>query len=758
MEEEKIVLKGYVDHIIYENRENNYKVLALSCDKTDEKVVGIFPGVGQGDCLYIEGFEEEHPSFGTQIHARMFEIVLPDDSYSIQKYLGSGAIKGVGEKLAERIVKRFGENTFRIMEEEPLRLAEIKGISERIAQQIAIQVCEKKDMRRAMLFLQDYGMTDKLAVKVYEYYGDAIYDVLKTNPYRIAEEIDGVGFKTADEIALGSGILINSEYRIRCGVVYALTQAMMGGHTCLPQEKLIEESVRLLSVDADDIQVEISNLVVEHRIMMRQEEEKGPVFIYAPSAFRAESECAYKLEELNVRFFETGEDCMSAEESRILDKIAKIEDGSGIVLDEMQRRAVLEAIQNGVMILTGGPGTGKTTTIHIMLRYFEEEQMEIALAAPTGRAAKRMTEACGMEARTIHRLLEVNGGGDDSSGSFGRNEEYPLEADVIIVDEMSMVDIFLFKALLAAIPKGVHLIMVGDVDQLPSVGPGCVLKDVIDSGCYATVALQNIFRQAAESEIVMNAHRIHDGKEPVIHNKESRDFYFLERSQPVEIYNNIIMLVSDMLPRYVGIAPMDVQVLTPMRKGALGVEELNAVLQKYLNPASMEKREHAYGDLLFREGDKVMQTKNNYKLEWEIRGNYNLVIKKGEGIFNGDVGIVREINDYASFMIIEFDDGRIVQYPYENLDELELAYAITIHKSQGSEYPAVVIPLFGVPGLLIYRNLLYTGVTRAKSCVTLIGSSQIMNQMILNENKQRRYTGLYYRIKERERLCGQEHN
>ena len=758
MEEEKIVLKGYVDHIIYENRENNYKVLALSCDKTDEKVVGIFPGVGQGDCLYIEGFEEEHPSFGTQIHARMFEIVLPDDSYSIQKYLGSGAIKGVGEKLAERIVKRFGENTFRIMEEEPLRLAEIKGISERIAQQIAIQVCEKKDMRRAMLFLQDYGMTDKLAVKVYEYYGDAIYDVLKTNPYRIAEEIDGVGFKTADEIALGSGILINSEYRIRCGVVYALTQAMMGGHTCLPQEKLIEESVRLLSVDADDIQVEISNLVVEHRIMMRQEEEKGPVFIYAPSAFRAESECAYKLEELNVRFFETGEDCMSAEESRILDKIAKIEDGSGIVLDEMQRRAVLEAIQNGVMILTGGPGTGKTTTIHIMLRYFEEEQMEIALAAPTGRAAKRMTEACGMEARTIHRLLEVNGGGDDSSGRFGRNEEYPLEADVIIVDEMSMVDIFLFKALLAAIPKGVHLIMVGDVDQLPSVGPGCVLKDVIDSGCYATVALQNIFRQAAESEIVMNAHRIHDGKEPVIHNKESRDFYFLERSQPVEIYNTIIMLVSDMLPRYVGIDPMDVQVLTPMRKGALGVEELNAVMQKYLNPASMEKREHAYGDLLFREGDKVMQTKNNYKLEWEIRGNYNLVIKKGEGIFNGDVGIVREINDYASFMIIEFDDGRIVQYPYENLDELELAYAITIHKSQGSEYPAVVIPLFGVPGLLIYRNLLYTGVTRAKSCVTLIGSSQIMNQMILNENKQRRYTGLYYRIKERERLCGQEHN
>lgn len=757
--ESKVVLKGYVDHIIFENKENHYKVLALTCEKTDEKVVGIFHGVSQGDYLYIEGREEEHPNFGMQIRMERFEIIPPDDSNSIRRYLGSGAIKGIGEKLAERIVKKFGEDTFRIIEEEPHRLVEVKGISERIAQQIAIQVCEKKDMRRAMLFLQDYGMSDRLAVKIYEYYGDAIYDVLKLNPYRLAEEIDGVGFKTADEIALSSGVLINSEYRIRCGIVYALTQAMSVGHTCLPKTDLIQEAVKLLGVEAEEIDTEISNLIVEHRITMRQEEENGPVYIYSPSAYRAENECAYMLSELDITFFESGKDCMTKQESLLRDKIAAIEDECGIILDEMQREAVQNAIQHGVMILTGGPGTGKTTTIHIMLRYFEKEQMEIALAAPTGRAAKRMTEACGMEARTIHRLLEVNGGGEENGGgSFARNEDYPLNADVIIVDEMSMVDIFLFRALLSAIPQGVHLIMVGDVDQLPSVGPGCVLKDMIDSGCFATVALQNIFRQAAESEIVMNAHRIQDGKELLINNKESKDFYFLERSHPMEIYNNIIKLVSDMLPRNFGVDAMDVQVLTPMRKGPLGVEELNARLQTYLNPADLSKREHAYGDILFREGDKVMQTKNNYKLEWEIRGNYNLPLKTGMGIFNGDVGIIKEINDYASFMIIAFDDGKIVQYPYEALDELELAYAITIHKSQGSEYPVVVIPLFGVPEPLVYRNLLYTGVTRAKDCVTLLGSMNIMNQMIANENKQKRYSGLYYRIKERERLCEQEHN
>lgn len=758
-EDQKVTLKGYVDHIIFENKENHYKVLALVCEKTDVKVVGIFHGVSQGDYLYVEGYEEEHASFGNQIRMQKFEIVPPDDIVSIQRYLGSGAIKGVGEKLAERIVKQFGEDTFRIIEEEPERLVKIKGISERIARQIAEQVYEKKEMRRAMLFLQKYGLSDRLAVKIYEYYGDLVYEVLKTNPYKMAEDIEGVGFRTADEIALNAGLMINSEHRIRCGIVYALTQSMAGGHTCLPKEELVCMSQELLGVESDNIEAEITNLVVEHRMIMRKEEQDGPVFIYSPAAYRAENDCAAMLHDLDVTFFESGKEHPGKEERLILDKIEKIEDESGIVLDEMQREAIKKAIQYGVMILTGGPGTGKTTTINIMLRYFEKEQMEIALAAPTGRAAKRMTEACGMEARTIHRMLEVNGGSEENAGgSFARNEDYPLDADVIIVDEMSMVDIFLFRALLAAIPQGVRLIMVGDADQLPSVGPGSVLKDLIGSGSYATVALQNIFRQAAESEIVVNAHRIHEGKELLIHNKESKDFYFLERTNPLEIYSNIMKLVSDMLPRYIGASAMDIQVLTPMRKGPLGVEELNVKLQEYLNPPNASRREHQYGDILFREGDKVMQRKNNYKLEWEIRGNYNLVMKSGVGVFNGDVGIIKEINDYASFMLIEFDEGRIVQYPYESLDELELAYAITIHKSQGSEYPAVVIPLFGVPGLLLYRNLLYTAVTRAKNCVTLIGSSQMINQMIENENKQKRYSGFLYRIKERERLCRQEHN
>lgn len=754
MADEKIVLRGYVERIIFQTKETSYKVLALKCEKSTEKVVGTFAGISEGDFLYVEGHIEEHISFGEQIRMESFEVLPIEDRKNIERYLGSGAIKGVGEKLAERIVKKFGDDTFRIIEEEPNRLTEIKGISERIARSIAEQVYDKRQMRRAMLFLQDYGLSDKLSVKIYEKYGEGLYDILKTNPYKMAEDIDGVGFKKADAIAMESGILVNSEYRIRCGLIYALTQTMAEGHTCLPKEKLIEFAEELLTVEAEEIDTQLMNLAMEHKVTLRKEEEDGPVYVYSPAAFRAESESALLLQNLSEVFFEQGKGYLTKEESLILDKIAKIEDENGIVLDDVQRDAVVKAIQNGVMILTGGPGTGKTTTVNIILRYFQKEQMEIVLAAPTGRAAKRMTEACGMEARTIHRLLEVNGEGDDhASGIFARNADYPLDADVIIVDEMSMVDIFLFRSLLHAVPQGTHLIMVGDVDQLPSVGPGCVLKDLIDSKCYPTVSLQNIFRQAAESEIVINAHRIHDGQPLLVNNKESKDFYFLNRNDVQQIRAELIKLVSDMLPRYVQVPAMEVQVLTPMRKGPMGVESLNEYLQNYLNPASPAKKEHRYGDFLFREGDKVMQVKNNYKLEWEKLGKYNLVINQGSGIFNGDVGIIKEINEYASYIIIEFDDGRVVHYPFENLDELELAYAITIHKSQGSEYPAVVIPLYGIPFPLVYRNLLYTAVTRAKRCVTIMGTEETVLQMIGSENRQNRYTGLCYRIIERERLC-----
>ena len=754
---EKTVICGYVDHIIYQNAENGYTVMVVSDEKSEITVTGVFRGIDTGERVRIEGVIQEHPSYGEQLRMEKCEVMAPDDRKSIERYLGSGAIKGVGEKLAQRIVKRFGEDTFRIIEEEPERLIEIKGISERIARQIAEQVYEKREMWRAMLFLQGYGITDKLAVKIYERYGEGMYDMLQTNPYRMAEDIEGVGFKRADEIAQNAGILVNSEYRIRCGLLYTLSQALAAGHTCLPESMLLTEGSRLLSVAAEELKVQLTNLVMDHKVFVRQEESAEEVLVYSPVAYRAENQCAALLRDLDICFFEEGEGYLSKEESLIYDKIHRIEDESGIVLDDMQRQAVLKAIQRGVMILTGGPGTGKTTTIHAMLKYFEREQMQIELAAPTGRAAKRMSEACGMEARTIHRLLEVSGAtADGKTAGFLRDMNYPLEADVVIVDEMSMVDVFLFQALLSAIPQGARLILVGDVNQLPSVGPGCILKDLIESECYSTVMLNKIFRQAAESDIVMNAHRIHDGKMPEIKNKESKDFYFLKREDPNVMYKHMVELVTDRLPRYVGASPLDIQVLTPMKKGAMGVESLNSILQQYINPPEKGKREYLAGDVLFREGDKVMQTKNNYQLEWEITGKFQLPIANGVGVFNGDIGVIREINEYASLMKVEFDEGRTVNYRFEELDELELAYAVTIHKSQGSEYPAVVIPLWGVPGLLTYRNLLYTAVTRAKKCVTILGSDTIMEHMILGENKQKRYTGLRYRICEGERMRGKD--
>ena len=745
---EQVVIRGYVDRILFQNAENGYCVLVVSDEKTEETVVGIFHGIDEGEHVYIEGEYVEHASYGKQIKMTKYEIIAPDDTKSIERYLGSGAIKGVGEKMAHRIVLKFGEDTFRIIEENPIRLTEIKGISERIAQKIAEQVYEKREMRRAMLFLQEYGISDRLAVKIYERYGDGLYDLLKTNPYKLAEDIDGVGFKRADEIAQNIGIPANSEYRTRCGLMYALTQSISLGNTCMPKMKLIEEAIAFLGIEREEAEIQLANLLVEHKVIIDVDKEDS--YVFSPSVYRAENYCVDCLDNLDVDFYYFQEDCLTSEEKMIREKIARIEKETGITLNEMQRKAVLSAIVHGVMILTGGPGTGKTTTINVILKYFEKEQMEIQLAAPTGRAAKRMTEACGMEAKTIHRLLEFSGSSEDGAGAgFERNSSYPLEADVIIIDEMSMVDIFLFRSLLDAIPKGTRLLMVGDMDQLPSVGPGSVLKDLIESKVYPTVSLTEIFRQAKESDIVMNAHRIHDGVVPQIDNSKSKDFFFLKRDQVDQIKNELIKLVLDILPRNFNTNPLEVQVLTPMRKGVMGVESLNVLLQDAINPPKKSKREYHYADIVFREGDKVMQTKNDYQLEWEIVGKYNLPLQSGIGVFNGDVGIISEINEYAAVMKIQFDDGRQVMYPFENLDDLELAYAITIHKSQGSEYPAVVIPLLGVPSLLTYRNLLYTGVTRAKNCVILMGNEGVLEDMIKGENKQKRYTRLKNRIMER---------
>lgn len=738
-------IKGYVDHIIYQNKDNGYAVLSMNVDDEEEICVGIFRGVDNGENLEITGEYVEHPSYGFQFKANSFKVVEPDDLLSMERYLGSGAIKGVGEALAKRIVKRFGKDTFRVIEEEPERLVEVKGISERIAQQITDQMIEKREIREAFLFLQKYGITNTLAVKIYEKYGMGMYGILKENPYRLAEDIQGVGFRLADEIAEKIGIHTDSDYRIRSGILYTLLQASLEGHMFLPMRVLVRRSADLLQVPEEAIRAQIQNLHMDHKVVVKKTTDEPEV--YAFSYYYAELNCARMLRELNVLM---ESELLDSEEKRIETILQRILKEQGLELDELQKNAVLECVKHGIMILSGGPGTGKTTTINTIIRYFDEEGMDILLAAPTGRAAKRMTEATGYEARTIHRMLEINGGMEDGSRArFERNGENPLEADVVIIDEMSMVDIYLFQSLLEAVSVGTRLILVGDVDQLPSVGPGQVLQDLIESKSFPTVMLKKIYRQAGESDIVMNAHRINMGQKIALNNK-SKDFFFLPRNDVQVIYKHMIQLITEKLPRYVEAQPYDIQVLTPMRKGSLGVETLNEILQRYLNPADPSRKEHAAGGRIFREGDKVMQIKNNYQLEWEIVSQYGIRIDSGSGVFNGDIGTIRRIREESSTVQVEYDEHRLVEYTFSQLDEIELAYAITIHKSQGSEYPAVLLPLLSGPKMLMNRNLLYTGVTRARKCVTILGSQEMIDDMIENENQYHRYTGLGRRILELE--------
>ena len=744
-------ITGYVDHIIYRKAENGYTVFILVSEGDEITCVGNMGQIDQGDHLLIEGEEVSHAIYGSQIKVISYRIVPPSDADSMERYLGSGAIKGVGPALAKRIVKKFGSDTFRIIEEEPERLIEIKGISERIAREISMQMEEKKGMREAMIFLQQYGISNALAVKIYDTYGMRVYQIMKENPYQLAEDIHGVGFKMADEIAAKIGIRTDSDFRIRSGILYTLLLAAGEGHVYLPKEILLRNTSIMLQIPPEVIEVQLSNLAMEKKLVIKTEEDR--VYIYAASYYYAELNCAKMLIDIDtaVDYFPTEEERAQEEEFRgqIEKKIRHLEHNLDLELDELQRLAVVESVLHGVFILTGGPGTGKTTTINMIIRYFEREGLDIFLAAPTGRAAKRMTEATGFEARTIHRLLELNGGleEDGRRASFTKNQDNPLEADVVIIDEMSMVDIHLFQALLKAIAPGTRLILVGDVNQLPSVGPGQVLQDLIYSETFSVIGLQKIFRQAEDSDIVVNAHKIHKGQELELNNK-SKDFFFLERQDVNVIYKHMIQLMQEKLPKYCKISPFDVQVLTPMRKGNLGVQVLNQILQKYLNPEDKNKPEHVYGDTIFRVGDKVMHTRNNYQLEWEIVSKYNIPIDKGVGVFNGDVGTIKEIYEYNQTLVVEFDDLRKVTYPFSALDELELAYAITIHKSQGSEYPAVVMPLLAGPKPLFNRNLLYTGVTRARNCLTILGSREILSEMIENNQENRRYTGLRSRIRE----------
>ena len=738
-------ITGYIDHIIFRNEDNGYTVMVLKGGSEEDELtcVGSFPVVTQGASVELEGNFTQHPVYGKQFQAVRLTEKMPEDALAMERYLGSGAIKGIGAALAGRIVRHFGDDTFQIVENEPERLSEVKGISEKKAREIAMQIAEKSDMRKAMMFLQKYGISLNLGAKIYQKYGDSVYSVLQENPYRLADDISGVGFKIADEIAYRIGIHTDSDYRIKSGMVYTLLQATGEGHVYLPKDELFQRAAELLGVDSSYMEKHLVDLAMDRKIV--QKEQGDQILIYPAQYYYLELNTARMLRELDI---------FCPEDEKIVERrIVQIEKETGTVLDEMQKKAVQEAAGHGLLILTGGPGTGKTTTINAIIRYFEGEGAEIRLAAPTGRAAKRMTEATGYEAQTTHRLLELSGmPEDDREGQpihFERNAENPLETDVIIIDEMSMVDIHLIYSLLMAVTAGTRLILVGDENQLPSVGPGNVLRDIIRSGQFPVVELKKIFRQASESDIVVNAHKINKGEQVEINNK-SRDFFFLKRYDADIIIRVVIALIQEKLPKYVEAKPFEIQVLTPMRKGLLGVERLNQILQRYLNPPDASKKEKEIGQGLFREGDKVMQVRNNYQLEWEIRGRYGIPIEKGVGVFNGDTGIIKTINEFAETAEVEFEDGRWAEYSFKQLDELELAYAVTIHKSQGSEYPAVIIPLLSGPRMLMNRNLLYTAVTRARKCVTVVGSEETFRDMIRNEKQQRRYSSLDQRIQETE--------
>lgn len=738
--------EGYVDRITFRNEENGYTVLYLvKPQKEDEEeeeecCVGCFSFVAEGEYLLVRGRRVIHKNYGPQLQVDSYETKQPDDTMAVERYLGSGAIKGVGPALAARIVRKFGKDTFDIMEREPERLAEIKGISQKMAISITKQFNEKQQMRQAMIFLQEYGISMNMAVKIYRYYKDDIYEVLRKNPYRLAEDIAGIGFKIADTIAQKAGFYLDSEYRIRAGVLYTLQQSSGQGHCYLPESELISMTAKLLCVKEEMVASQIDTLTMNKEILI--EEVAGQRRLYSSTLYYMEMNCARMLLDLNLSF--------SVSDDTLAKRVSKIERRQGIALDVLQKNAVYQAVQNGVTIITGGPGTGKTTTINTILQVLEEDGMDVLLAAPTGRAAKRMSETTGWEAQTIHRLLELNGSVDteDKSGMhFERNELQPLEADVVIIDEFSMVDIYLLNALLKALVPGCRLIMVGDINQLPSVGPGNVLRDMIKAEFCNVVRLNQIFRQAAESQIVVNAHKINAGQEISLDNK-NQDFFHLERRNVQDIINVVIQLVMKNMPSYVDASPYDIQVLTPMRKGELGVENLNRVLQSYVNPKNAQKTEKEFHGTLFREQDKIMQIKNDYQMKWVKKTRFGDVFEEGTGVFNGDVGVIRRILELEETVEVEFEEGKLVSYEYSQMDEMELAYAITIHKSQGSEYPAVVMPILTGPRMLLNRNLLYTAVTRAKKCVTLVGSSDTIYQMIRNVFEQRRYSSLCQRLQE----------
>ncbi len=741
-----MVLKGSVVSFKYVNETNHFGIFILNCSDfpdTNITVTGNVFGISEGDFIEVTGNEVIHPVYGGQIKMTSYRAIQPTDTDAVIKYLASGALKGVGPKLAARIFACFGEKTLDILENEPERLSEVKGISDNMARNIAVEYAGKKNMRNAMIFLQEYNISNSLAAKIYEKYQDKLYGIVREHPYKIAEDIYGVGFKTVDEIASSVGIKANSEERIEAGIQYVLLLATEEGHTYLPKELLIDRAFELLQVEKEQIEEGITGLCFSNKLMI-----KNPDKVFLKGVYKNEAYCAGKLKQLKDSFFESsgGEE----EELWIKEKLDKIISGFGFELDDSQISAIEKGVNNGIFLLTGGPGTGKTTIIKALTEFFFDLGKDVVLAAPTGRAAKRMSETTGFEARTIHRLLEAKAVPEDREDTrFGRNEENLLEEEVFIIDEMSMVDVFLFASFLKAVKIGSRVIMVGDVNQLPSVGAGDIFRDLLDCGYFKCSILEKIHRQSENSRIIVNAHSVNKGIcPPLDKNAESNDFFFLERGDRKSLVRDVIELLKNRIPAKFETDPFEIQVLSPSKKGELGVESLNHVLQQYINPPANNKKEVVRGETTFRVGDKVMQIKNNYDMPWVVRGFNSIAIESGEGVYNGDIGRITDIDSFDKSITVVYDDVREAVYARDEADELELAYATTIHKAQGSEYPAIIIPILDTPKQLLTRNLLYTAITRATKCVMILGSSEKIKEMVSNDGVRKRYTDFRERLNE----------
>lgn len=732
MDENLEEIHGNVEELVYRKPENGFTVLELSCDDEYITVVGVLPEVNVGEKLKLRGEWSVHQTFGRQFKAELCERSLPSTAADLYRYLASGAVKGIGPKTAQRIIERFGDEAFEVLEKHPKSLALINGISLAKAEKICKAFNEQFSVRQVMIALERLGLTASECLKIYRLYGANSIEVVGVNPYILCNDGIGIGFERAEQIAQAMEIRPAEKYRLQAGVMHVIKHNLGNGHTCLPREKLIEPSCGLLKASDNKIEEAIDALLEEHKLehfIMNEKEFVALIKIYSDELSASERIKVF------IKFPPAGK-------PTLLQDIENIEREECIVYDEKQKEAIIKAVDKGILILTGGPGTGKTTTLNGILKLFERDGLNVVLAAPTGRAAKRMSEITGKEAKTIHRLLEVEWDKNDNP-HFKHNMQDPLKADAVIVDELSMVDISLFSSLLNALPLGCRLIMVGDSDQLPAVGAGNVLHDLIESETLPVVELKKVFRQATKSRIVTNAHDIVAGKMPDLETKDN-DFFFMKRTSTSSVAFTVSELCSKRLPNAYGFDPInDIQVLCPSRKGECGSVNINKMLQAVLNPPSRNKREATLAGKTLREGDKVMQIKNNYDILW-TKGK-----DEGSGIFNGDIGIIEKIDNASSTFSVNFED-RIAVYSFENANEIEHAYAVTVHKSQGNEFKAVVMPVFNVIPNLCYRNLLYTAVTRAKKIMVLVGSANVVYNMTKNNSRTKRFTALKHFLTETE--------